>query len=496
MTVSQIALPPIQSPPPLEIPALTQAHATPAHSSDISREPIPRPPRPRQSSRRLLPILIFVDVRALSASTCSFQNYADYFKCNATKDEWITKWGEQSESGTFPAARFAFVIKHTHFPSCVLLSPLSSALLHPHSSPDAKASPARTASSKRVSIRRSALGTDADGLDASEPQPEHVQGGDKSTLPHTPSEDNSEIPVQIKPRWLVKLLELLLNTSTLEAKPGATASEDKPTIDPQYVLDAGLEEYDRRELEKAISKGKGKDTGIAAAVVSSVVSREKPKSKPKWNGRGRGPQKPAGVCWTCGGKGHRQDQYPSPKLSADKGNGGKDAAQKPAAGAANLVSTARIEELAELKSTPPAIPTPGTMPGRRLDLTEQSNDSMPSFQTISDMTDGSDTGAEDEPTDSAPVPLTMPERFLYVNEWLSNATAVLTPAAAHVGDERQLTSPTSPRAPPTPSKSGPSRPPVATYVTPYLWFLTGPGLYLLPSFTRSPYLAYPHSCIP
>ncbi|KAJ8462988.1 hypothetical protein ONZ51_g10550 [Trametes cubensis] len=48
MAASQIVLPPIQSPPPLEIPAL--GTATPAHSPDISREPTPRPPRPAHTN--------------------------------------------------------------------------------------------------------------------------------------------------------------------------------------------------------------------------------------------------------------------------------------------------------------------------------------------------------------------------------------------------------------------------------------------------------------
>ncbi|CDO74365.1 hypothetical protein BN946_scf184355.g13 [Trametes cinnabarina] len=42
MAATQIVLPPIQSPPPIEIPAL--ASTTPAQSPDISREPTPRPP--------------------------------------------------------------------------------------------------------------------------------------------------------------------------------------------------------------------------------------------------------------------------------------------------------------------------------------------------------------------------------------------------------------------------------------------------------------------
>ncbi|KAH9848408.1 DNase I-like protein [Lenzites betulinus] len=48
MSAPQVALPPIQSPPPLDIAALGPASS--ANSPDISREPTPRPPRPQHSN--------------------------------------------------------------------------------------------------------------------------------------------------------------------------------------------------------------------------------------------------------------------------------------------------------------------------------------------------------------------------------------------------------------------------------------------------------------
>lgn len=81
------------------------------------------------------------------------------------------------------------------------------------------------------------------------------------------------------------------------------ATEEAVMLDAETLMEIALEEWDRRHGGKL--KSKPKDTGVAA----SVMSTEKPRGK-----RGRkGPQKPVGVCWNCGGRGHRQDQCPSPK---------------------------------------------------------------------------------------------------------------------------------------------------------------------------------------
>ncbi|KAI1785699.1 hypothetical protein LXA43DRAFT_1099972 [Ganoderma leucocontextum] len=73
--------------------------------------------------------------------------------------------------------------------------------------------------------------------------------------------------------------------------PAAPVDPDKPPLDPEVMLTLVLEEWDRRQAERKTSKVKDRDTGLAASVLSS----EKPKI------RGRGPRKPVGVCWTCGG---------------------------------------------------------------------------------------------------------------------------------------------------------------------------------------------------
>jgi Zinc knuckle len=113
-----------------------------------------------------------------------------------------------------------------------------------------------------------------------------------------------------------------------------------------------LEEYDRKADSNPI---KSKDVGVAASIISS----KKPGSKTEGGkgGKGKGPRKPIGVCWNCGGKGHKQDECPSPKpdenskdqkAPSTKGNliGSKP---KPAAGPSNttnMAASATLDEVA------------------------------------------------------------------------------------------------------------------------------------------------------
>jgi hypothetical protein len=65
-------------------------------------------------------------------------------------------------------------------------------------------------------------------------------------------------------------------------------------MSPESMMTLALEEYDRQADKKT---SKPKDTGVAASMMAS----EKPGSRTGGGkgGKGKGPQKPKGVCWNC-----------------------------------------------------------------------------------------------------------------------------------------------------------------------------------------------------
>ncbi|TFY51058.1 hypothetical protein EVJ58_g10760 [Rhodofomes roseus] len=233
------------------------------------------------------------------------------------------------------------------------------------------------------------------------------------------------------------------------------ASEETPVLDAEALMEIALEEWDRRHASKA--KTKPKDAGVAASVLSS----EKPKAK----GR-RGPQRPVGVCWNCGGKGHRQDQCPSPKqdgaakgasASTDgKSDASKAHAAKPkgTAGANTAAaSTAAVATLDEVAGAWSAFITydherdcyssdGDSLPGlfdedarsNCTGLTEESTNSMPSLQTVSDSTNSgssthdsaSDSSSLPEGPDEAPAPEPVPiaTRVAAVLRWVDDIMPV------------------------------------------------------------------------
>jgi hypothetical protein len=143
------------------------------------------------------------------------------------------------------------------------------------------------------------------------------------------------------------------------ANAAAASTAPLPPIDPKLLemsaeamMLLALKEYDRKADSKPT---KPKDAGVAASMISS----EKPGSKTGGGkgGKGKGPRKPIGVCWNCGGKGHKQDECLSPKpdkKSKDqktpnaKGNS-PGSKPKPAAGpsnTANAAASATLDEVA------------------------------------------------------------------------------------------------------------------------------------------------------
>lgn len=260
-------------------------------------------------------------------------------------------------------------------------------------------------------------------------------------LPSELSAFISQISAQMKLQ-----LHLSSQSSGGSATPASPIDPDKPVIDPELMMAIVLEEWDRREAERK-PKGRTKETGVAAIAVST----EKPR-KPK----GRGPRKPVGECWNCGGKGHKEAQCPSPKADDKKG---KDAQQKdgarpstsantskPATGSANVAATARISALDAVAGAW------STMPARMFrapvetdsdaedelysaagdsdysDLTEKSSaDSIPSLHTVSDSSavstaETSSADHEGEEDESLPMPERVPlsERLQNVTNWVAH----------------------------------------------------------------------------
>ncbi|KAJ7263709.1 hypothetical protein C8J57DRAFT_1332544 [Mycena rebaudengoi] len=112
---------------------------------------------------------------------------------------------------------------------------------------------------------------------------------------------------------------------------GNTASAQAITLAPAYLMHLAIEEWDRLEAEKKrkhanVPSKSREDTGVALnAQASSSSSSHKPRFG-KSAAKGNGNQRPKGVCWNCGGKGHVQSKCPSPKLNGSEKGKGKQTA--------------------------------------------------------------------------------------------------------------------------------------------------------------------------
>ncbi|PIL34675.1 transcription factor [Ganoderma sinense ZZ0214-1] len=219
-----------------------------------------------------------------------------------------------------------------------------------------------------------------------------------------PSELSSFVSQLSATAKLAQRLNPAQTTATPAAGTGTAAGTDQPVIAPDLLMELALEEWDRRQLDKK-TKAKAKDPGVAAAALSS----EKPKTK----GRS-GPKKPVGVCWTCGGTGHRHAVCPSP--SNDKNSKGKDTKdavkqpKPPAPGApvgTGAVATASIVEVDSVAGAWIATPAEDAIPLARDPWSDDDSvpelspcpdhddyaddgDSMPELQTVSDSSEASD----------------------------------------------------------------------------------------------------------
>ena len=102
-------------------------------------------------------------------------------------------------------------------------------------------------------------------------------------------------------------------------------------IDPEDLMQAALEEWDRWEPDKQ-SRSKSSGSNSSSGTALATVSSEKPGVK---SGSGKSKQKGTpGECWNCSEKGHKRNNCPNPKvndkeyekrdLNKSKGNSNKE----------------------------------------------------------------------------------------------------------------------------------------------------------------------------
>ncbi|CAK5272029.1 unnamed protein product [Mycena citricolor] len=101
---------------------------------------------------------------------------------------------------------------------------------------------------------------------------------------------------------------------------GTSATCNAAIFDPVYLMQLAIEEFDSKEAELA-RKGlvggcsEREDTGVAlsAQFSAQLLSRNDAGGR---SGKGKGLQRPKGVFWNRGGKGHVKSKCPSPKLKS------------------------------------------------------------------------------------------------------------------------------------------------------------------------------------
>ncbi|KAF7371239.1 Transcription factor [Mycena sanguinolenta] len=99
---------------------------------------------------------------------------------------------------------------------------------------------------------------------------------------------------------------------------GNTVATQAVTLDPEYLMHLATEEWDRIEAEKKKNspKSRNDNTGVALSALPqwNGASSSSRSGKPSGKGNRKGnDQRPKGVCWNCGGKGHVRSKCPSPK---------------------------------------------------------------------------------------------------------------------------------------------------------------------------------------
>jgi gag-polypeptide of LTR copia-type len=147
----------------------------------------------------------------------------------------------------------------------------------------------------------------------------------------------------------ITMVQHAASTANL-VSPIAPLDQKMLEMSPEAMMTLTLEEYDC-QLDKRPPKPKD------ASVAASTIASEKPglKTRGGRGGKGKSPQKPKGVCWNCGGKGHKSDVCPSPKMDEKLKDTRADPkgsrTLKPAAKSQNTAASATLDEVAGAWST-------------------------------------------------------------------------------------------------------------------------------------------------
>jgi len=156
----------------------------------------------------------------------------------------------------------------------------------------------------------------------------------------------------------MKAIAMVQHTASMASTTTPIAPLDPKLLEmsPESMMTLALKEYDHQADKK---NPKPKNIGVTVSTMAS----EKPGSRISGgrSSKGKGPQKPKGVCWNCGGKGHKSDVCPTPKTdekSRDQRSNDPKWNGKPKPGpgssntvAANTAASATLNEVAGAWST-------------------------------------------------------------------------------------------------------------------------------------------------
>ena len=150
------------------------------------------------------------------------------------------------------------------------------------------------------------------------------------------------------------LVQQILSRLPVPTPPtsGDTTTPDFSEIglDAESLMETACEEWERRDTYRRNhpkSAGSSSAQSQTADVALATVSSEKPGSRSGGGRRKfyRGPRRPVGVCWNCGGSGHKQDACTSAKkepgtAGQSQGDPKKPSSSnpKPKGGSANAVT--------------------------------------------------------------------------------------------------------------------------------------------------------------
>ncbi|KIL64435.1 hypothetical protein M378DRAFT_1041860 [Amanita muscaria Koide BX008] len=146
--------------------------------------------------------------------------------------------------------------------------------------------------------------------------------------------DYCSLIIQFAPPGIANFISLLYATFKLYSRtvlksgtarssaesPGSSNELGKEplTLDPELVMEIATEEWERRNAHRKSRKPQQESSNTNPGAVSSENPGSNAGGGPsrgrgRRRGRGRGGRQ--GDCWNCGGRGHSQDNCPSPQVA-------------------------------------------------------------------------------------------------------------------------------------------------------------------------------------